>query len=92
MSEQRVGPRSDGSAKITIRVSVHLTGNGQYLVAIVSQEWQGAVRLDRRLARLRPLVEPAWYPTGVDRDVYRAWVALDALITEQRTDGLGQIV
>lgn len=76
----------------TVRVAIHLTGDSQYAVGIITSEWQGSVRVDRRLARIRPLVEPHWYPSGVDRDVYRAWVALDALITEQRTDGLGQPV
>lgn len=79
-----------GKRAVTVRVLVHLTSDSQYAAGIVSSEWQGAVKVSRRLARLRPLVEPHWYPPGVDRDVYRAFCALDALVAETRTDGLGK--
>ena len=71
---------------VTVRVLTHLTSDGQYAVGVVSQEWQGAVKVSRRLARLRPTVGPSWYPPGVDRDVYRAYWALGELIQELRTD------
>lgn len=73
---------------VTVRVLTHLTTDGHYAVGIVSSEWQGAVKVTRRLARLRPIDAPVWYPPGVDRDVYRAYQALGALIDELRTDGL----
>lgn len=67
----------------TVRVLTHLTSDGQYAVGVVSSEWQGAVKVSRRLAQLRPLVSPVWYPPGVDRDVYRAYLALANLLREQ---------
>lgn len=70
----------------TVRVLTHLTADGQYAVGVVSSEWRGAVKVSRRLAQLRPLVGPGWYPQGVDRDVYRAYLALAALLKEQSTD------
>jgi hypothetical protein len=70
----------------TVRVLTHLTSDGQYAVGVVSSEWQGAVKVSRRLARLQPLVGPDWYPPGVDRDVYRAYLALAALLKEQSPD------
>lgn len=71
----------------TVRVMTHLTADGQYAVGVVTTEWQGSVKVNRRLARLRPVDQPLWFPPGVDRDVYRAYVALGSLIDEQRTDG-----
>jgi hypothetical protein len=76
------------SRPITVRVLIYLTASGQYCVGIITSEWQGAVRVDRRLARLRPADAPVWYPPGVDHDVYRAYQALGSLIDELRTDGL----
>jgi hypothetical protein len=71
---------------VTVRVLVHLTSDGQSAVGVVASEWQGAVKVSRRLARLRPAREPEWFPPGVDRDVYRAYMALGDLVVEQRTD------
>jgi hypothetical protein len=78
------GPRAS-----TVKVTIHLTRSGQYAVGVIQQEWQGAVRVDRRLARLRPVPVPSAAPPGVDQDVWRAWCALMDVIEEQRTDGLG---
>lgn len=72
---------------VTVRVLVYLTSDGQYAVGIVTSEWQGAVKVSRRLARLRPVVEPVGRPFGVDPDVWRAHAALEGLINETRTDG-----
>lgn len=71
----------------TVRVLIHLSPNSQYAVGIVTSEWQGSVKVSRRLARLRPLPEPSGRPFGVDADVWRAYVALEGLINETRTDG-----
>lgn len=78
--------RNSGPRAVSVRVMVHLTADGQYAVGVVSSEWQGAVKVSRRHARLRPVPGPDWYPPGVDRDLYRAWIALDSLLSEQRTD------
>lgn len=72
---------------VTVRVLVHLTSDAHYAVGVVASEWQGAVKVSRRLARLRPMEEPLGRPLGVDQDVWRAYCALEALINEQRTDG-----
>ena len=83
--------RNDRRRARTIRVLVHLTSDEQYAVGVVASEWQGAVKVSRRLARLRPAVEPGWFPPGVDRDIYRAYLALGDLIVESRTDGVGSM-
>jgi hypothetical protein len=75
------------SRAVTVRVMTHLTTDDHYAVGVVTSEWQGAVKVSRRLARLRPVPQVDVFPPGVDRDVYRAWVALGALVGEQRTDG-----
>jgi hypothetical protein len=67
-------------------VTIHLTSSGQYAVGIITSEWQGAVRVDRRLARLRPVSDPGGRPPGCDVDVWRAYCALAGLIEEHRTD------
>jgi hypothetical protein len=72
---------------VSVKVTTHLTASGQYAVGIITQEWQGAVRVDRRLARLRPVPLPGARPFGVDPDVWRALAALEDLVQEQRTDG-----
>lgn len=72
---------------VTVRVLVHLTSDTLYAVGVVASEWQGAVKVSRRLARLRPMTEPLGRPLGVDLDVWRAYCALDDLVREQRTDG-----
>lgn len=71
---------------VTVRVLIHLTAADQYAVGVVTSEWQGAVRVSRRLARLRLVAAVDWYPPGVDRDVYRAYLALAALLKEQCVD------
>lgn len=71
----------------TVRVLIHCTAGGAVAVGVVSSEWQGAVKVSRRLSRLRPVVERSAPPPGVDREVWRAWSALLDLIEEQRTDG-----
>ena len=73
----------------TVRVLVHTTAAGLYAVGVVVSEWQGAVKVSRRLARLRPIPAPHTPPPGVDRDVWLAWCALLELVEEQRTDGAG---
>lgn len=71
---------------VTVRVLVHLTSDAFYAVGVVASEWQGAVKVSRRLARLRPMAEPLGRPFGVDLDVWRAYCALDALIEEQKSE------
>ena len=70
----------------TVRVAIHLTRLGQYAVGVITSEWQGAVRVDRRLARLRPVPAPPARPMGVDPDIWRAFCALQDLVNEQRSD------
>lgn len=72
---------------VTVRVLVHLTSDAHYAVGVVISEWQGAVKVSRRLARLRPALEPIGRPLGVDLEVWRAFNALADLVNEQRTDG-----
>lgn len=72
---------------VTVRVLVHLTSDAFYAVGVVASEWQGAVKVSRRLAQLRPMAEPIGRPLGVDLDVWRAYCALEDLVNEQRTDG-----
>lgn len=72
---------------VTVRVLAHLTSDSHYAVGIVRSEWQGAVKVSRRLARLRPALEPVGRPFGVDQDVWRAYCALEDLVNETRTDG-----
>lgn len=70
----------------TVRVLIYLAHDGQYAVGIITSEWQGQVRVDRRLARLRPVPGPPPRPAGVDPDVWRALCALQALALEQSTE------
>lgn len=72
---------------ISVRVGIHLTTDGQYAVGVVTQEWQGSVRVDRRLARLRPVLRPWPGPEGVDPVVWQAMCALIGLVTEQAGTG-----
>lgn len=71
----------------TVRVLIHTTKAGLIAVGIVASEWQGAVRVDRRLARLRPVPQPHSAPPGVDRDIWLAWCGLLEEIERTRTDG-----
>lgn len=68
---------------VTVRVLLHLTADGQYAVGVVESSWQGAVRVDRRLGRLRPVERPGPAPLGCDPSVWQAWCALGGLIREQ---------
>lgn len=68
---------------ITVDVMLHLTASGQYCCAIRTHEWQGAVRIDRRLWRLRALDRSPSRPLGVSPEVYDAWRALGLLVAEQ---------
>lgn len=72
---------------VTVRVLVHLTTDSHYAVGVVASEWQGAVKVTRRLAQLRPVGEPVGRPLGVDIDVWRAYCALGALVEEQESNG-----
>lgn len=71
----------------TVRVLIHTTRQGAVAIGIVSSEWQGAVRVDRRLSRLRPVPQPHVAPPGVDPDVWTAWCGLLEHIEVTRTDG-----
>jgi hypothetical protein len=71
----------------TVRVLIHTTSSGLFAVGVVVSEWQGAVKVSRRLAALRPILERSAAPPGVDREIWQAWCALLDLIEEQRTDG-----
>jgi len=83
---------NDRRKAVTVRVMVHLTADGQYAVGVVTSEWQGAVRVDRRLQRLRPLAPIEYIPMGVDRDVFAALVALRALVDEQQESAASRLL
>lgn len=70
----------------TVRVLIHTTKAGLVAIGIVASEWQGAVRVDRRLARLRPVPQPHQAPPGVDQDIWLAWCGLLEEIERTRTD------
>lgn len=72
----------------TVRVMLHFTADGQFAAGIVTSRWQGASRLDTRLARLRPLPHPGTPPQHVDPDVWAAYCALGDIVWEHR-DALG---
>lgn len=74
---------------VAVRVLIHLTTDGQYAVGVVTSEWQGATRVDRRLARLRPVVRPGSTPAGVDPIVWQAYSALHDLVREQSASEAG---
>lgn len=67
----------------TVRVLLHLTSSGQYAVGIIESSWSGPVKVNRRLARLRPVDRPGPAPLGVEPSVWQAWCALTSLIREQ---------
>lgn len=71
----------------TVKVLIYTTKAGQIAIGVVESEWQGAVRVDRRLARLRPVPLPLDAPPGVSREIWLAWCGLMEIIEEQRTDG-----
>lgn len=71
---------------VTTRVLLHRTASGQMAVGVVISEWQGAVKVSRRLARLTPVAPVLWYPPGVDRAIVEARDGLSQLIDMQRTD------
>lgn len=68
---------------VTVRVLLHLTADGQYAVGVIESSWQGSVRVDRRLSRLRPVHRPGPPAIGADPSVWQAWCALDNLLEEQ---------
>jgi hypothetical protein len=70
----------------TVKVTIHIGQTGSYAVGIITSEWQGSVRLDRRLARAHPMPDDLPPPPGVNLDVWRAFLALSDLITTHRTD------
>lgn len=72
---------------VTVRVLVHLTTDGQAAVGVVSSEWQGAVRVDRRHSSLRPVVRRGSVPAGVDPYLWQAYEALHALVSAQAENG-----
>lgn len=72
---------------VTVRVNIHLTAAGDYAVGVVTSEWQGAVRVDRRHARLRPVDRPGSCPRGVDPVIWQAYAALHSLVVETTVSG-----
>lgn len=68
----------------TIKVLLHIArDNNSWAAGVISSEWAGATRLDRRLSSSRPLPAVEYFPPGSDRDVYRAWLALGDLLSQQ---------
>jgi len=64
----------------TVKVLLHFTASGEVGVAVVRSWWQGAQRLDRRVANLQrvdPVIPP---PRGVDEDLWAAHCALSDLV------------
>lgn len=72
---------------MAVKVLIHLTADGQYAVGVVTSEWQGATRVDRRLSRLRPVERPSAVPQGVDPIVWQAYSALHGLVVSQTQSG-----
>lgn len=70
----------------TTRVLLHRTASGLLAVGVVVSEWQGSVKVSRRLARLTPVAPVLWYPPGADRTIVDARDALAQLVEAQRTD------
>jgi len=50
---------------------------------ILTQEWQGATRLDRRWSGSHAMPPVGSIPHGVDQDLYLAWLALNDFIASQ---------
>ena len=76
---------------VTTRVLLHRTAGGLLAVGVVTSEWQGAVKVSRRLARLTPVAPVLWYPPGADRVIVDARDALSQLVDMQRTDWPSQV-
>lgn len=68
----------------TVRVLLHFTADGQFAAGVVTSRWQGPIRLDTRLARLRPLAHPGTPPQHVDPDIWAAYCALGDLVWEHK--------
>lgn len=65
----------------TIRVMIFLGSDRKsWAAGIMSREHHGRTTLSMRLARAHPMPPLEYVPPGVDVDVYRAWLALGALI------------
>ena len=74
--------------RITVRVTVHLDGRGSAAIGVVTQEWNGAHRVDRRLASARPVPQhlpPC--PRGIPEEVWVAWHALGERIAAWEDPG-----
>ena len=70
MAERQGRPR-------TVKVICHI-GRGEVVaVGLVTQEWNGAVRVDRRLGSAQPVAGPLpARPRGVPEDLWLVYVAL----------------
>lgn len=78
------------SAK-TVKILVHLTGDGRAAVGVLLSEWRGPHRLDRRLASARPVLRgDARPPRGVDPAVWYAWLRLGEILEEQGAQGTAE--
>lgn len=75
----------------TIRVNLHLSADGQCAIGVLEQEWNGARRLDRRLAAARPVrIQRVLPPRGVPADVWLALQALQARVDDLAREAAGQ--
>lgn len=78
--------RDTGRVAVTVKVNVHLMSDGRYAVGIVTSEWQGATRLDRRFARVHRHADAGSAPAGVEPSVWRAYHALRDLVIQQQAE------
>ena len=75
-----------GRVAVTVKVNVHLMADGRYAVGIVTSEWQGATRLDRRFARVHRHTDAGPAPAGVEPSIWRAYHALRDLLVQQQAE------
>lgn len=65
-----------GRVNRAIEVLVYDLGERRYMIAILEKVWQGARRLDRRLARTTPLMIEDACPPGVQPEIWVAYLGL----------------
>lgn len=73
-----------------VDVLVYSCSGESFMVSVIRKVWPGKVRVDRRLARTRPLPPIDVYPPGVDRDLWRALKGLEMVCNEQHERWLDQ--
>lgn len=63
---------------------LHLAADRQsWAAGIVSREHVGQTVTSTRHASAHPMPDVQYFPPGVDRDIYRAWLALGEYIADR---------